>query len=557
MKIFSKLRTTKLSYHTVTMLLAAYFALVLNLPIYKDLAGIFHKLEAVHTGFVISIPFFFFFALTIIFSFFSWPKITKVFFTLLIITSSIVCYATYNYGIIFDVDMIRNIIKTDTSEATSYLSITSVAWIGGLGILPAALLLMTPIKTEKVVPFFVKKTGIVIFSGLGIVLIASLYYQDYASVGRNNSYLKKLIIPTFFVHSADKFVRQTYFSKPIPYTPIGTDAQQTVTANTTALNNKPSLVVFVLGETARVQNYNSNGYSKPTTPYTNNLDVISFKNVHSCGTATAISVPCMFSRLDRNNYDEQKAYHQDNLLDVLKRANVDILWRENDGADEGIPKNVKYENLTRSDQYPLCDNSRCLDIALLNDFDKNVDELSGNRLVVLHMMGSHGPTYYKRYPKDFAYFQPDCPRADIENCTQEQLINSYDNTIRYTDYVVAQTIEQLKKLSDKYNTAMIYMSDHGESLGESGVYLHGMPYSLAPDYQKRVPLMVWMSDSFKTTKDIDETCLRDQAETQEFSHDNFFDSMLGIMDVSTNIYRKKSDFFASCRTDSSVVLAKN
>lgn len=557
MKILHKLRTTKLSYHTVTILLAAYFALVLNLPIYKALTGIFHKLEAVSTGFIISIPFFFFFALTIIFSFFSWPKITKVFFALLIVVSSIVCYATYNYGIIFDVDMIRNIVETNTSEATSYLSITSVAWIVGLGIIPAALLLMTSIKTEKVIPFIAKKAGVIILSGLGIVLIGSLYYQDYVSVGRNNSYLNKLIIPTFYVHSADKFVRQTYFSKPIPYTQIGTDAKQTITADSKTLNKKPSLVVFVLGETAREQNYYSDGYSKPTNPYTSKLDVISFKNVHSCGTATAISVPCMFSRLDRSNYDEQTAYHQDNLLDVLKRASVDILWRENDGADEGIPKNVKYQNLTRSDKYPLCDNSRCLDIALLNDFDKNVNELSGNRLVVLHMMGSHGPTYYKRYPKDFAYFQPDCPRADIENCTQEQLINSYDNTIRYTDYVVAQTIQKLKQLSDKYNTAMIYMSDHGESLGESGIYLHGMPYSLAPDYQKHVPLMVWMSDSFKTTKDIDTTCLANQAKTQEFSHDNFFDSILGIMDISTNIYRKKADFFATCRTNSSVVLAKN
>ncbi len=552
MKILNKIRTTKLSYHSVTILLAAYFALVLNLPIYKDLASIFHKLEAVDTGFAISIPFFFFFALTIIFSLFTWPKITKVFFAILIVISSIVCYATYNYGIIFDVDMIRNIFQTNTSEATSYISTTSIVWIAGLGIFPAILLMMASLKTEKMIPFLAKKTGVVVISCLGLFIIASFYYQDYVSVGRNNSYLRKVIIPTFYIHSANKYVLQTYFSKPIPYTQIGVDAKQIETEH-----KKPSLVVFILGETARVQNYSINGYSKPTTPYTNKLDVISFKNVHSCGTATAISVPCMFSRLDKSNYDEQKAYHQDNLLDVLKRANIDILWKENDGADEGIPKNVNFQNLPRSDQYPLCDNNRCLDIALLNDFDKNVGKLSGNRLVVLHLMGSHGPTYYQRYPKDFAYFQPDCPRSDIENCTQEQLINSYDNTIRYTDYVVAQTIEQLQQLSDKYDTALIYMSDHGESLGENGIYLHGMPYSLAPDYQKHVPLMVWLSDDFKTTKSIDEACLSENAQSKEFSHDNLFDSMLGIFDVSTNIYRDKSDLFAACRENKTISLAKN
>jgi lipid A ethanolaminephosphotransferase len=536
----------------VTLLLAAYYSLVINLPLYHDLKDIFNKLETVNTGFVISIPFFFFFSFTILFSIFSWPKITKVFFVILLISSGIVCYATYNYGIIFDLDMIRNLVETNTAEATSYISTTSIIWIAGLGVAPAVLLIITAIRAEPVIPFLLKKMGLIIFSAVGILAIAAFYYQDYVSVGRNNSYLRKIIIPTFYVHSIDKYVRQTYFSTPMPYTPIGVDAVQK-----TAQSKKPTLVVFILGETARSQNYQPNGYHRPTTPYTDKLNVTSFQDVHSCGTATAISVPCMFSRLDRRSYEQRKAYHQDNLLDVLKRAKIDILWRENDGADKGIPKHVKFQNLERSDEYSLCDKSRCLDMALLKDFNKNVDSLTGNRLVVLHLMGSHGPTYYQRYPKQFAYFQPDCPRADIENCTQEELINSYDNTIRYTDYVVAQTINHLKALSNQYNTALIYMSDHGESLGESGLYLHGMPYSLAPDYQKKVPLMVWLSKDFRVNKKIDESCLRAQAETGRFSHDNLFDSMLGILDVSTGIYRQKMDIFATCRQGRTLSIAKN
>ncbi|MDC0611396.1 phosphoethanolamine--lipid A transferase [Vibrio sp.] len=554
MKLLKKIKNQGLSYHIITMILAAYFALVLNLPIYKDLAGIFSKLETVDKGFIFSIPFFFFFALTLIFSVFTWPKITKLLFSVVILVSSIVCYATFNYGIIFDVDMIQNILETNTGEASSYLSITSIVWIVGLGILPVALLVWVPIKREKVLPFFFKKMGTMVIACLGIVLIASMYYQDYVSVGRNNSYLRKLIIPTYYVHSIDKYVRNTYFSKPIPFKSIGTDAKQVADIDS---NHKPTLMVIVLGETARGQNYPYNGYHRNTTPYTDKMNMVSFKDVHSCGTATAISVPCMFSRLDHADYDEQQAYHQDNLLDVLKRADVDVLWRENDGASKGIPVNVNYQNIERTDKHPLCDNSSCLDMALLQDFDKNVDDLNGNRLIVLHLIGSHGPTYFKRYPDNFAYFQPDCPRSDIENCTQEQLINSYDNTIRYTDYVVSEAINKLKSLSDKYNTGLMYLSDHGESLGEDGIYLHGMPYSLAPVYQKRVPMMVWLSPQMQQTKDIDESCLRTEAGKGGFSHDNLFDSILGVMDVSTNIYRGKTDIFAACRAHSPLTLAKN
>lgn len=554
MKLLNKIKQTGLSQSTISMLLALYFTLVLNLPVYKALNSIFNHLEHVKLGFVISIPFFFFFALTLIFSLFTWPKLTKLIFSVLIISSSIVCYAAFNYGIIFDFDMIQNVVETNTGEATSYISLTSILWVLILGVLPAALLIICPVRKEKVLPFFVKKVGTMAVSVVGILLIGAMYYQDYVSVGRNNSYLRKLIIPTFYVHSIDKYVRQTYFSSPIPYKQIGTDAKRIASPTAT----KPTLVVIVLGETARAQNYPYNGYNRMTTPYTNKMDVISFKDVHSCGTATAISVPCMFSRLDRSNYDHQTAYHQDNLLDVLKRADIDVLWRENDGADEGIPVRVALQNIERTRKNKGCDNSSCFDEVLLDNFDQNISDMHGNKLVVLHMIGSHGPTYFKRYPKEFAYFQPDCARSDIENCTQEQLINTYDNTLRYTDYVVSQTIKKLQPLSTEYNTAMIYLSDHGESLGENGIYLHGMPYSLAPVYQKRVPMMVWLSDGIKKEEAINANCLETKANQGQISQDYLFDSVLGLMNVSTNIYREKTDLFASCRPqDASMLLTKN
>lgn len=546
MKINRTITFYPFSYTIMTLILSAYFAVFLNLPIYADLKTIFSKMETVDTGFLISIPIFFFCALNIIFALFTWPKITKIFFSILIVTSSIVCYASYNYGVIFDIDMIRNIVETNTDEATSYLSMNSILWVTILGIIPTISLWLSPIRPERSIPRLLgKKLLTISLSLLGIIVIAMFYYQDYASVGRNNSYLRKLLIPTYYVHSLDRFIRENYLTAPMDYKQIGLDAYQPVPA---ASNGKPTLFVFVLGETARSQNYQLNGYPRETNPYTRQSDVISFQHVSSCGTATAVSVPCMFSRLNKSDYNERVALHQDNVLDILNRAGVDVLWRENDGADKHVPARLREENLSRSSSDPLCNGTSCLDIKLLEDFQEKVASMKGNRIIVLHLMGSHGPTYYQRYPKEFAAFQPDCPRADIENCTQAQLINTYDNTIRYTDYVVGQTIDQLKSLEDRYNTALIYMSDHGESLGEDGVYLHGLPYSIAPKYQTHVPLLLWMSPGFKHTKSINETCLKTEARQARISHDYLFDTLLGALDVTTQAYRPQQDVFAKCRS---------
>jgi len=275
---------------------------------------------------------------------------------------------------------------------------------------------------------------------------------------------------------------------------------------------------------------------------------VSFKDVASCGTATAVSVPCMFSQLTRSDFDRSRADNQDNALDIMQRAGVDLLWKENDGGDKGVAHNITKIEVDRSQKNELCNGSTCYDMALLNNLDTQISSMKGNRVIAMHLIGSHGPTYFQRYPQDKAFFQPDCPRADIENCSVEQIVNTYDNTIRYTDFVLDQTIAKLKTLEDKYNTAMIYVSDHGESLGENGLFLHGMPYGLAPDFQKRVPMMLWMSPGFKQAKHINSDCLQQEAQqTATHSHDNVFHSLLGIMDIETNAYDGKLDIFKTCR----------
>ncbi|MDE1319196.1 phosphoethanolamine--lipid A transferase [Vibrio aestuarianus] len=537
-----------LSYVGISFCLALYFVVIVNLPVYSALSDVLSKLDGVKIGFVISIPIFFLATFNFLFNLFSWPWLTKPFFALLILLSAAVSYAGFNYGTLFDSDMIANIVETDSSEAGSYFSLYSLVWMIGMGIIPALLLIITPIQKNK--SFFnliLRKLTSMAISLVVIGTVAMMYYQDYASVGRNNSYLRQLIIPTQLVYSIGKYVHRTYLATPIIYREIGLDAKQMPQA-LSAATDKPTLVVFVLGETARSQNYQLNGYSRPTNSYTKALNVISFQDVSSCGTATAVSVPCMFSSFTRDNYSRQAADNQDNFLDILKRAQVGLFWIENDGGDKNVAKNIDKIEIDRSRVDELCNGQTCYDMAMLENFEKNIDKMQGNRMLLMHLIGSHGPTYFQRYPQDKKVFQPDCPRADIENCTVDQIINTYDNTILYTDYVIAQTIEKLKTLEDKYNTALIYISDHGESLGENGLFLHGMPYGLAPAYQTQVPMMFWTSPGFEREKSLNTTCLRNNAQQKTYSQDNLFHSMLGIMDITTEVYNPHMDLFANCRS---------
>ena len=537
-----------LSYVGISFCLALYFVVIVNLPVYSALSDVLSKLDGVKIGFVISIPIFFLATFNFLFNLFSWPWLTKPFFALLILLSAAVSYAGFNYGTLFDSDMIANIVETDSSEAGSYFSLYSLVWMIGMGIIPALLLIITPIQKNK--SFFnliLRKLTSMAISLVVIGTVAMMYYQDYASVGRNNSYLRQLIIPTQLVYSIGKYVHRTYLATPIIYREIGLDAKQTPQA-LSAATDKPTLVVFVLGETARSQNYQLNGYSRPTNSYTKALNVISFQDVSSCGTATAVSVPCMFSSFTRDNYSRQAADNQDNFLDILKRAQVGLFWIENDGGDKNVAKNIDKIEIDRSRVDELCNGQTCYDMAMLENIEKNIDKMQGNRMLLMHLIGSHGPTYFQRYPQDKKVFQPDCPRADIENCTVDQIINTYDNTILYTDYVIAQTIEKLKTLEDKYNTALIYISDHGESLGENGLFLHGMPYGLAPEYQTQVPMIFWTSPGFEREKSLNTTCLRNNAQQKTYSQDNLFHSMLGIMDITTEVYNPHMDLFANCRS---------
>ena len=530
----------------VNLLLVLLFALVFNWPIFLHFYRILSALEHVKAGFALSIPLVLVAALNAVFLPFTFRYLLKPFFILLIMTASLVSYAMLKYGIIFDVGMVQNILETNSGEATSYLNASVVLWFLLTAVLPVLGLLW--IKVEYPTPWYKGlglRLGSIALSLLFLVGVAALYYQDYASVGRNNHSIVKEIVPSNYVRGLYRYARDILFATPVPYEPIGTDAR------VVAKSDKPTLMFLVVGETARSQNYSLNGYQKETNGFTmKEPDLVSFRDVRSCGTATAVSVPCMFSNLTRREYDETLAKSRDGLLEVLQHAGVSVLWKENDGGCKGVCNHVPTLEIEPKTFPEYCEGDSCYDEVLLQGLDQQIAGMKGkqgSKLVAFHLMGSHGPTYYRRYPAADRVFLPDCPRSDIENCSNEELVNTYDNTIRYTDKVLSQLIDKLKTLESQYNVGLVYLSDHGESLGAMGLYLHGTPYKFAPDDQTRVPLLTWFSPQLQRDRGLNQDCLRQEAGSKRFSHDNLFHSMLGIMDVQTLVYDGALDLFKPCR----------
>ncbi|RDU90358.1 phosphoethanolamine transferase [Aeromonas veronii] len=525
------------------LLLVLFFALVLNWPIFLHFYTVLSALTHVKAGFAISIPLVLIAALNAVFIPFTFRFVLKPFFTVLILTGSIVSYAMLKYGVIFDAGMIQNIVETNSGEAGAYLNGSVALWFLLTGLLPVLVLWSLRIRyPARWYQGLALRAGVLAISLLFIGGVAALYYQDYASVGRNNKSLAKEIVPANYVHGLYKYGRDVLFATPIPYQQLGTDAR------VVARGSKPTLMFLVVGETARSQNYSLNGYGKATNSFTaKEQGVVSFRDVRSCGTATAVSVPCMFSNLTRRGYDDQLASSRDGLLDVLQHAGVSVLWKENDGGCKGVCRNVPTIEILPKSYPALCQGESCYDEVLLEGLYQQIAGMKGNKLVAFHLMGSHGPTYFRRYPASERVFMPDCPRSDIENCSNEELVNTYDNTIRYTDKVVGLLIDKLKSLESQYDVGLVYLSDHGESLGAMGLYLHGTPYKFAPDDQTRVPLLTWFSPQLQADRQLDMGCLAAEASSQRFSHDNLFHSMLGIMDVQTRVYDNKLDLFKPCR----------
>jgi lipid A ethanolaminephosphotransferase len=328
--------------------------------------------------------------------------------------------------------------------------------------------------------------------------------------------------------------------------PIGQDA---AAGPGWAARERPRLVVLVVGETARAMSWGLNGYARQTTPELARLPgLINFADVTSCGTSTEVSLPCMFAPVGRRDYDEARIRRSESLLHVAARAGVAVQWIDNQSGCKGVCEGLPNVTLGPSTAPGLCQDGRCWDEALLLGLDERLKALAsgrGTQFLVLHMLGNHGPSYYKRYPAAFERFTPACRNDDLGRCPREQIVNAYDNALLYTDHVLAALIGKLQA-APGVDTALLYVSDHGESLGEKNLFLHGVPYAIAPREQTQVPMVMWWSEGLGRSVGLNADCMRMRAQ-QPAAHDHLFHSLLALLDVKTSLYVPDLDLTRACR----------
>jgi len=461
---------------------------------------------------------------------------------LLFVLGAVSHYFISRFGIVIDRDMLQNAVETDIAEASAMVTPALLGSVSLLLILP--LLMCRWIQTPYPAALrYAKQWLMLLVIVLGtIVGLAAANRAEFTTFFRNYKEVKQYALPLSPLGAAISWSKAFAAEQfPTPFLMQGQDASQPFAVRT----EKPRLIVLVLGETARSAQFSLNGYPRQTNPELSQLPVVSFANVSSCGTATAHSVPCMFSNMGREHYEEKIAKNSSNVLDILQYAAINVSWLDNNSGCKGVCARVDTQLLFNQQQNPLCKDGQCHDEVLLQALDLELARpINGDRLIVLHQLGSHGPEYFKRSLPEQKQFMPECTDKQLQNCPQGSVVNAYDNSIIATDHLLAAVIQRLAQQTDSA-PAMLYLSDHGESLGENGVYLHGMPYWMAPATQTQVPMIWWMSDQYSASQQLSKTCLPQQAK-QQLSHDHLFHSLLGLFKVRTELYHPELDLMQPC-----------
>jgi lipid A ethanolaminephosphotransferase len=476
------------------------------------------------------------------------------------ILAAVAGYFRDSFGVIIDKDMIRNVLRTDMREASDFFSPRLALYVLVLGLIPA--ILVARVQLPKIgFGRQVLQRSRFFGIGLGVVLLSALpVIPHYASFLREHRNVRNLLNPAEPIYAAIDYWHSTDFVDTGPVADVAGATRRTV-----AQGKKPLLLFLVVGETVRAQNFQLGGYGRATTPeLSRESGVFYFDNVRSCGTSTAVSLPCMLSHLGRERFDLRQAARQTNLLDALKSAGFRVEWRENNTGSQGVASRVKtieYSKgwpryvsstqaggATESRPHPdssLCRSGACFDEIMLSGLADELKTIEQDTAIVFHQMGSHGPAYWLRYPDRFEDFKPVCRTTELGRCAREEIVNAYDNSIRYTDHNLAEQIRLLTALSGRTDSLLLYASDHGESLGEKGLYLHGAPYFMAPEEQTRVPLLLWMSDGYRNRSSINAGCLQTKR-SEPLSHDNIYHTVIGGLGIANAVYDAGRDILARC-----------
>lgn len=533
-----------LNQNSLAVITALFFSVFCNISFFKNVLSVY-EIQS-HIPHLIS-------AFIALFSFISFLLIllsskytTKPLLIIFLLISSLTSYFMDSYNVVIDTDMIINAAETDLRESSDLFNFKMILYVSLLGIFPAIFIYKAKIKYRSFKQELFSKIKFLSAFLIILLLVLFTFSKFYTSFFREHKPLRFYTNPTYWIYSIGHMALKSNNNNSTTLKII--DPNPKVRASST--DAKKKLIIMVVGEATRSDRFSINGYERETNPeLKKEKNIISFSNMYSCGTSTAISVPCMFSVFARDDYSRAESSSTQNVLDILHDTNeIDVLWRDNNSDSKGVALRVDFEDFRTSENNTICD-VECRDEGMLIGLDEYIkNHREKDILIVLHQMGNHGPAYYKRYTKEFEKFTPTCQTSQLESCSSEEIGNAYDNAILHTDHFLSKTINFLKSYSNTNETAMFYISDHGESLGENGLYLHGLPYFMAPDNQKHVASIIWLG-SIK--KNIDYKKLKSY-EKKEFSHDNIFSTLLGFFGVDSDVYIKEKDITNGARLNDNI-----
>ncbi|MCB1405362.1 MAG: sulfatase-like hydrolase/transferase [Rhodobacteraceae bacterium] len=524
--------------HTMlTVLVASYIMAVLNTGFWRRLLEIFPdaSLPPLLLGIAV-------WGLTVLSIELMGPgALQKPVAAVLIVLAASAAYFERAFGVLIDREMVRNVMETTTSEARHLVTVSAVTQIALTGLLPAALVFWPRVRRVRRWHHLWRwPVGVAVSVALVLGALAADYKAMSATL-REQRELMSAYHPGATLAALVRYGKEQWVGEPPQARPIATDAAP---GGLLDAADRPVLLVMFVGETLRAANFGLDGYSRDTTPGLRERNVVNLSNLSSCGTSTAVSVPCMFSPLTQDSYSRARFLAQENLLDILARVGFDVQWHDNNTGDQRVATRIGWQRVDATLAPEACE-IECTDDVFLPLIESTLATIERNTVLVLHMIGNHGPAYYLRYRPEDAVFEPDCRTAQFADCSVDEIVNAYDNATLQTDRVLSRTIDLLAA-SDRVLPAVMFVSDHGESLGENGLYLHAAPMFMAPEGQTHVPGILWLGAAFAGAMHLDTGCLGTVA-AEPTSHDMVFHTVLGLLDIDTNLHEAALDLTASCR----------
>ena len=473
-------------------------------------------------------------------------RIVKLVAVFLLVGNGVASYFAHTYQVVLSVDMMGNVFNTRLDEASALFHPALLGWVGVWALLPSWWVWRVQWTTHG-------RWVRVAHWALGFALAAAWLYLNASSwlwLDRHMSRIGSMTPPWSYVVNGVRFMqRERAASRPLALL-------QDLAAPAHAEAGR-RVVVLVIGESARAANFSLYGYARPTNPQLSRLPVEVLR-ARACASYTTAALACMLSHRGAKADDHPP---EETLPAYLHRHGVDVEWRSN---NFGEPRMTINSRLQKGDLLKRCDDpaARLSDLdqalcslprdgafdgALLLGLEERIEASNSPRvLIVLHQAGSHGPAYFEKYPATLETFRPVCKSVNLGSCPSGTLLNAYDNSIVHTDALLAEITKRLGRLRG-WSSTLIYVSDHGESLGEAGLYLHGTPAALAPDVQMDIPFLIWRSSKAAAASGPAlpgvpaQTLTRPQTREGAYSHDHVFHTVMGALGLRSGVYRADQD----------------